>query len=87
MSDQNLSDNEFFTSFDPKVDLQAGKKYFDTYGFVVFRDVYTEKECHLTRDAMIKFIEKSSSNGFKMNDPHTWSKMKLIGRQTGYQFQ
>jgi hypothetical protein len=54
-------DNRYVISFDAEKSLTNGDAayFFEEYGFVVIRNVFTNEECANTRDAMWIIIEKS----------------------------
>lgn len=54
-------DNRYVISFDAKNSLTDGNAayFFEEYGFVVIRNVFTIEECKNTRDAMWSIVEKS----------------------------
>ena len=64
-------DSRYIVSFDehePTADVVA---FFEENGFVVLRDVFDEKQCECSRDAMWKIVENANP-GFCRDDPTTW---------------
>lgn len=50
-------------------------EFFDTFGFVVFRDVCSDDECESLKSDMWGFIEETSP-GFSRHDDSTWDRWK-----------
>lgn len=53
--------------------------FFNTYGFVIARNVFCSEECHRTRDGMWEILE-ANSEGLDRNDPKTWNSLKGKGK-------
>jgi hypothetical protein len=72
------TDERYVRSF--AVDDDVGvPAFFSKWGFVVFRDVFTEEECAATRDAMWSMIE-CANPGFVRDDPKSWVAFKAAGK-------
>jgi hypothetical protein len=58
---RDLDDERYLISFDAEKSLTDGDAayFFEEYGFVVIRNVFTNDECENTKDAMWSIIEKS----------------------------
>lgn len=54
-------DERYAVSFDAAKPITDGDaaRFFEDYGFVVVRNVFTNEECHNTRDAMWGIIENN----------------------------
>eukprot|EP01098_Paradermamoeba_levis_P014634 TRINITY_DN706_c0_g1_i1.p1 TRINITY_DN706_c0_g1~~TRINITY_DN706_c0_g1_i1.p1 ORF type:complete len:328 (-),score=63.03 TRINITY_DN706_c0_g1_i1:86-1069(-) len=67
-------DFRFTQSFDLAQELDVGAvlEFFDTFGFVVFKNALTPEECEATKAEMFSWIE-SQTPEFKRDDPSTWS--------------
>mmetsp|Transcript_10785 Transcript_10785/g.17704 ORF Transcript_10785/g.17704 Transcript_10785/m.17704 type:complete len:596 (-) Transcript_10785:40-1827(-) len=61
------------------IDLNEAARFFESYGFVVFREVYSPEECEETRSCMWDIIEKGSP-GFDRDNRDTWSKYSSAGK-------
>ncbi len=59
--------------------LDDAKVFYDNYGFVVFRNVFTAEECERTRSAMWSIIEEGNP-GVNGSDPSTWAQFKSAGK-------
>ena len=57
----------------------AALSFFENYGFVVFRDVFSSEDCESTREAMWDIIE-SSSPGLRRDKCSTWGAYKSSGK-------
>ena len=53
--------------------------FYREQGFVVFREVYSVKECEATCDSMWSYAERSNP-GFSRSDPATWDKYQASGK-------
>jgi hypothetical protein len=74
------SDNRYTKSFvSDSDDFIEAKLFFEEYGFVVMRDIFSPHECQVTRDSMWNIIE-SSCAGFDRNDSSTWANYKSRGK-------
>lgn len=71
-------DCRYVMSF-PHSDSVAGLQFFQSWGFVVFRDVYSADECAASREAMWGVIE-GANDGFRRDDPRTWDEFKAAGK-------
>lgn len=70
-------DSNFVLSFEPSD--PSSKQFFDHFGFVVFRNVYTPEECERTRSAMWNIVEEKNP-GFNHLDPSTWGMYTSAGK-------
>lgn len=76
------NDPRYAASFDAGggiEEFENAKTFFSDFGFVVFRNVFSDTECNLTRDAMWSIVEKNNE-GFSRDDPHTWNAFKAAGK-------
>ena len=69
---------EYIVSFSLD-DEEGALQFFKSWGFVVFRDVYSAEECAETRASMWGIIE-SAHVGFSRHDPRTWDEFKAAGK-------
>ena len=60
-------------------DAHFAKEFFEDFGFVVFRGIFSDQECEETRNAMWNIIEKTSP-GFDRNESQSWSSYKSAGK-------
>lgn len=79
----------YVLSFDARsedeVTLHSLTEFFDTFGFVVVRDVFDIHECEATRSVMWDILEQGSkakedSATFRRDNPRTWHLLKAAGR-------
>lgn len=64
---RDLTNPEYVVSFDVQSCIEwdgEGLSYFQENGFIVIRNVFTETECEISRDAMWGIIE-DSHQGFQ----------------------
>ena len=64
-------DSRYIFSFDEHEPKANAVAFFEENGFVVLRNVFDEKQCEHTRDAMWKIVENANP-GFLRDDPTTW---------------
>lgn len=55
------------------------RDFFDEYGFVVLRNVFTKEDCQKTRNAMWEILE-SGNPQLKRDDYKTWNQLKGKGQ-------
>jgi hypothetical protein len=74
---RDCDDENYIVSFDVS-EVEESKLFFDKYGFVVFRNVFSAEECLDSRNAMWETVE-GSNPGVVGRDPVTWSNFKSAG--------
>ena len=70
-------DHRYIKSF-TVLELETAKAFFDEYGFVVWRGIYTSEECRVSREAMWRVIENANP-GLEAGTPASWDKFKSSG--------
>ena len=77
--------SELLDSDDPRyiksfqiTELESAKAFFDEYGFVVWREIYSSEECQASRDAMWQILEETNP-GLDRNTPASWSNFRASG--------
>ncbi len=68
----------YVVSFDVH-DEESAVLFYEKYGFVVFRDVYSSKECEDTRCAMWDIVEEANE-GLLRDEPSTWISYNQTGK-------
>lgn len=76
---RDSEDVRFTKSFDVINDTQIAVDFFNQFGFVVVKNIFSDEECKQTREGMWKIIEKAHE-GFDRNDTSTWESMKSTGK-------
>ena len=64
-------DEGYVQSFDVENEA-AIKEFFDEYGFVVVRDVFTAEECATTVDDIWEVVQEKAGKHIKREDPSSW---------------
>jgi hypothetical protein len=71
-------DKRYSVSFDHRTAAQQVLEFFETFGFVVWREIFTAEECVRTRNAMWDGLTQLCP-GLDADDPRTWDNFKSSG--------
>lgn len=74
----DAEDSRYCLSFDTS-NKKAAIDFFEEYGFVVFRNIFSADQCESSREAMWNIIE-TSYPGLIRNDPKSWIHLKTAGK-------
>jgi hypothetical protein len=75
---RDTADFRYVVSF-PSENEEEIANFFNEYGFVVIKDVFSVEECERTRSAMWEIIEEKNP-AVSRDDPLSWKKFKNNGR-------
>lgn len=68
-------DWRFAQSFAPVGQEAEARRFYEEYGFAVFRDVLTAEETEASRSEILSYIERTVE-GFEAEEPQTWAVWK-----------
>lgn len=76
----DCTEPEYTKCFDPtdSSQLDQALSFFQAFGFVVFKDIFTATECAETRQAMWSILEEGNPN-FDHSIQSTWVNLKSKG--------
>ena len=71
----------YMRSFDPEIviEMKEALNFYNTFGFVVLSNIFNNKECEATKNAMWKIVEKDCPL-LKGSDSSTWKEYTSSGK-------